>query len=208
MVSIGTAPTVPAFEYILADKYSPTSNTWGLCVAGSNCSAYNVAGRSDLKLIVGRDGSFKLYSRRSEDAIALNVSSGSPGSILLVDPVTGRPPGAVVRQGVEENNPLWQNESGRDRRHIRRRVDARSEAVRQWAHVVDTFFPDSPIGRVTTPPDSFIDLFREEHESAPEPEPPREEPATRAREERSVPHACGDEPKEERPPTRFELIEF
>jgi hypothetical protein len=228
--------TVPRIEvkreYVLSGKYAPAITAWGLLVPGSNCNAYDVAYRPDLKLIVGHDGSFGLYVRRSEGETPQKISSGSPGTIFQVDPVTGRPPGAAVWREVEERNPLRQNgvtkaelfkrliqNDPRDRRYLRREEDIRSEAAHQWVHIVDTFFPGSPIGRITTPPDSFIDLIREDH--VPAPVPPREDPAPEVSPDLpdlgvlfddfnpdTAPPIPEPEKKEERRPTRFELIEF
>jgi hypothetical protein len=208
--------------YTISDKYVLSDDAWAIRTL--NFDFYDVVGRPELKLVVGRrDGSYALHSRRRGFEGTQVISSGSPGSIFIADPVTGRPPGAAVRREVEADDPVRRNRiavadvfrlatldgyADRDRRYLRRDAGVHSEAAHQWMHVVDTFFPGNPLIRRSQPPDGFAEIFEEDPAPVPEPE---DDP------DLSVPFdvvidSSSPEPepekKEERQPTRFELIEF
>lgn len=196
-------------EMVLSDKYRPASDTWGITPFVSYC--YDVVGHPHRKLVVHPDGSFALHTRPSPTHPSLVLSSGSAGAIYQVDPVTGRPPGAAVRREVERQNPLRQSgvaqaefirhfiqADPRERRYLRREEETRSEVARQWSLAVKEFFPGSPIGRNSRPPDSLIEIVRDDVASGPAPE-------IRPQESRPAPPEPAPEPRK---PTRFELIEF
>ena len=223
-----------ASEFVLSDKYVPATDNWGISLPG--CNIYDVVGRPELKLVVGRYGSFALHTRRRGFEGAQMISSGSQESILRVDPVTGRPPGAAVRREVEADDPVRRNRTAmadvfrlallegyadRDRRYFRRDAGVHSEAAHQWTHIVDTFFPGNPLIRRSQPPDGIAEIFEEGPAPVPDLELPREEPAPEVSPDSpnwgalfddfdpdTTPPAPEPEKKEERQPTRFELIEF